>query len=64
MIETVIDWLLIVLPGVIWGASFLFIAEGLTAVAPDGVTFIRIVIGFLTLSLVPGARSRSCGATG
>jgi drug/metabolite transporter (DMT)-like permease len=54
--NTVIDWLLIVVPGVIWGASFLFIAEGLTAVAPDGVTFIRIVIGFLTLSLVPGAR--------
>jgi drug/metabolite transporter (DMT)-like permease len=53
----VIDWLLIVLPGIIWGASFLFIAEGLTAVAPDGVTFIRIVIGFLTLSLVPGARA-------
>jgi drug/metabolite transporter (DMT)-like permease len=52
----VIDWLLIVVPGVIWGASFLFIAEGLTAVAPDGVTFLRILIGFLTLSLVPGAR--------
>ena len=51
-----IDWLLIVLPGVIWGASFLFIAEGLTAVAPDGVTFIRILVGFLTLTLVPGAR--------
>ena len=51
-----IDWLLIVLPGVIWGASFLFIAEGLTAVPPDGVTFIRIAIGFLTLSLMPGAR--------
>jgi drug/metabolite transporter (DMT)-like permease len=52
----VIDWLLIVVPGVIWGASFLFIAEGLAAVAPDGVTFIRILVGFLTLSLVPGAR--------
>ncbi len=51
-----IDWLLIVVPGVIWGASFLFIAEGLAAVAPDGVTFIRILVGFLTLSLVPGAR--------
>ena len=57
-----IDWLLIVLPGVIWGASFLFIAEGLTAVAPDGVTFIRILIGFLTLSLVPGARKPIVGS--
>jgi len=45
-----------VVPGVIWGASFLFIAEGLAAVAPNGVTFTRIVIGFLTLSLFPSAR--------
>jgi len=52
----VIDWALLVVPGVIWGASFLFIAEGLEAVAPTGVTFIRILIGFLTLSLVPAAR--------
>jgi drug/metabolite transporter (DMT)-like permease len=52
----VIDWALLVVPGMIWGASFLFIAEGLEAIGPTGVTFIRILIGFLTLSLVPAAR--------
>jgi len=51
-----VDWILVLLPGLIWGASFLFIAEGLHAVAPMGVTFVRIAIGFLTLSLVPSAR--------
>jgi drug/metabolite transporter (DMT)-like permease len=51
-----VDWLLLVTPGIIWGASFLFIAEGLDAMAPNGVTFMRIAIGFLTLSLVPAAR--------
>ena len=51
-----IDWLLLVLPGCIWGASFLFIAEGLESLAPNGVTFSRILIGFLTLSMVPSAR--------
>ena len=50
------EWLLVVVPGVIWGASFLFIAEGLQAMAPMGVTFVRIAIGFVTLSLVPSAR--------
>ena len=50
------DSLLIVVPGLIWGASFLFIAEGLQAVAPMGVTVVRIALGFATLSLVPSAR--------
>ena len=56
MKSSVVDWALLVVPGVIWGASFLFIAEGLAAVAPNGVTFTRIAIGFLTLSLFPSAR--------
>jgi drug/metabolite transporter (DMT)-like permease len=51
-----VDWFLVVIPGLIWGASFLFIAEGLQAVAPMGVTFVRIAIGFATLSLMPSAR--------
>ena len=53
---SVVDWALLVVPGMIWGASFLFIAEGLEAVAPNGVTFARIAIGFFALSLFPSAR--------
>lgn len=50
------DGLLLAAPGIIWGASFLFIAEALRAVGPNGVAFGRIVIGFATLAMVPSAR--------
>jgi drug/metabolite transporter (DMT)-like permease len=56
MKNSAVDWALLVVPGVIWGASFLFIAEGLAALEPNGVTFTRIAVGFLTLSLFPSAR--------
>jgi drug/metabolite transporter (DMT)-like permease len=49
-------WLLLIVPGIIWGASFLFIDEGLRAIGPFGVAFVRICIGFLTLALFPSAR--------
>jgi drug/metabolite transporter (DMT)-like permease len=48
-------WSLILIPALIWGASFLFIAEGLNAVAPMGLTLLRIVIGFAALSCFPAA---------
>jgi drug/metabolite transporter (DMT)-like permease len=50
------DWLLLIGPGVIWGASFLFIAEGLRSIGPNGVTFVRILVGFATLGFLPAAR--------
>ncbi len=50
------DWLLLIIPGLIWGASFLFIAEGLRSIGPYGVAFVRICIGFATLALFPSAR--------
>ncbi len=49
-------WLLLLVPGLIWGASFLFIAEGLRSIGPSGVCFLRICIGFATLALFPSAR--------
>lgn len=50
------DWLLLIGPGAIWGASFLFIAEGLRAIGPAGLTFVRILIGFVTLAAFPAVR--------
>lgn len=50
------DGLLLLAPGTIWGASFLFMAEGLEAVGPAGVALLRIVIGCATLALLPAAR--------
>jgi drug/metabolite transporter (DMT)-like permease len=42
----------------IWGASFVLIAESLEHLAPGVVTFGRITIGALTLSLFPASHER------
>ena len=47
------DLLLLIIPGVIWGTSFLFIAEALEAIGPNGLTFLRLAIGFATLAFFP-----------
>lgn len=52
------DWLLFLGPAIIWGTSFLFIAEGLESLHPGVVTFGRMLFGFLALALVPNARAR------
>ncbi len=50
------EWLILSLPGMIWGASYLLIADSLGAIGPGGVTFVRLGIGVLTLALFPSAR--------
>jgi len=50
------DWGLLLIPSVIWGASFLLIAEGLEAFEPGVVTLLRIVFGFTALAAIPSAR--------
>jgi drug/metabolite transporter (DMT)-like permease len=52
------EWGPIIGPGCIWGSSYLFIAEGLTAMRPAGITFVRTAIGFAVLSMIPGVRTR------
>ncbi|MDY7104152.1 MAG: DMT family transporter [Actinomycetota bacterium] len=51
------EWSTIILPGLIWGSSYLFIAESLEAIRPEGVTFVRTLIGFAVLSCFPGGRA-------
>ena len=51
------DWLMLSGAAVIWGASFLLIAEGLEAFAPGTITWLRVIFGFLALAAFPTSRS-------
>ena len=53
---TPLDWGLVAVPSVIWGASFLLIAEGLESLEPGVVAWLRIAFGFAALAVIPAAR--------
>jgi drug/metabolite transporter (DMT)-like permease len=50
------DWALFLAVAGIWGSSFLFIAIGLDALPPGLITFMRVGLGTLALSVLPGKR--------
>jgi len=51
-----LDWSLLGATSLIWGASFLFIAEGLASIAPGTIASARLVLGAVALAVVPSAR--------
>lgn len=52
-----VDWALLLTAGVIWGSSFFFIAEALESFEPMLITWLRVLLGFATLSCVPRAHA-------
>lgn len=51
-----VDWLLLATPGLLWGTSFFFIAEGLEAFPAALITPMRVAVGFAVLACFPGSR--------
>lgn len=51
-----VDWARWAIPGVVWGTSFFFIAEGLNSFPAAMITPMRVLFGFLTLACFPAAR--------
>jgi drug/metabolite transporter (DMT)-like permease len=52
-----LDWVLFVVPGLIWGSSFFFIAVALESLSPGLITPLRVLLGFATLSVLPASRA-------
>jgi len=52
-----LDWVLFVVPGLIWGSSFFLIAIGLESMSPGLITPLRVLLGFATLSFLPASRA-------
>jgi len=53
---SLLDWMLFLSVGTIWGSSFVFIAVGLEAFEPGLITWLRVAFGAAVLWFVPGAR--------
>ena len=53
-----VEWSLLASIGLMWGSSFVFIAEGLEAFRPGLVAFLRLALGTVAVALVPKARRR------
>ena len=51
------DWARLAVPGLIWGTSFFFIAEGLESFPAILITPMRIAFGFAALAFVPASRT-------
>jgi drug/metabolite transporter (DMT)-like permease len=51
-----LDWGLLAGVALVWGSSFVFIEIALESINPGLITWGRIFLGFLTLSLFPAAR--------
>lgn len=51
-----LDWVLFVVPGLIWGSSFYFIAVGLESMSPGAITPLRVLLGLTVLSCLPASR--------
>ncbi len=51
-----VDWGLLAAIALIWGSSFVLIAEGLDAFAPALITLLRLAVGAATLAVLPQAR--------
>ena len=54
---TAADWARLAVPGLIWGTSFFFIAEGLESFPAILITPMRIAFGFAALAFVPASRT-------
>jgi drug/metabolite transporter (DMT)-like permease len=56
------EWLLLLATALMWGSSYLLIADALEGLKPLAVTFTRIALGFVVMAALPAARGRRLSA--